>query len=321
MTDTTRSPAATELGLDVRPLAGHIGAEIFGVDLSRPLEPAVVAEVRATWLRWKVVFFRDQDITQDQHIAFGRQFGEVTPAHPTLPVAFPEHPEILLLDNRQLAGDGEGQRGPGGPAIESRWHTDVTFMPNPPKGSILRGIVVPPYGGDTQWTNLAVAYERLSEPIRAMIDGLHAVHHNTLPIARGEMPSALAKTFLGDGLRAVHPVVRVHPETDERVLFVNPNFTSHIVELSRQEGRHLLALLYEHLSNPEFTVRFRWQPNSIAFWDNRATAHLVPTDVPPGMHRSMQRITLAGERPVGPDGFESRALEGGQRPSEHQSIV
>src|ERR687891_1611542 len=110
-TDTARSPAAAELGLDVRPLAGHIGAEIFGVDLSRPLEPAVLAEIRATWVRWKVVFFRDQDITQEQHIAFGRQFGEVTPAHPTLPAAFPERPEILLLDNRQMAGDGEGQRG------------------------------------------------------------------------------------------------------------------------------------------------------------------------------------------------------------------
>lgn len=327
MTNTSTEPSVTDLGLDVQPMAGHIGAEIVGVDLSQPLEPSVLAAIRQEWLRWKVVFFRDQDITQAQHIAFGAQFGDVTPAHPTLPAVFPDYPEILLLDNQHIAGfskdderspkdetQTEGKREKGRfepPAIESPWHTDVTFVPNPPTGSILRGIVVPPYGGDTQWTNLAVAYARLSEPIKELIDGLHAVHHNTLPIARGEMPSAYAKQFMGDGVRSVHPMVRVHPETGERVLFVNPGFTSHVVELSRKEGRHLLAMLYEHMMNPEFTVRFRWQPNSMAFWDNRATAHLVPTDIPPGAHRSMQRITIAGDRPVGPDGSESYALEGG----------
>jgi taurine dioxygenase len=311
--------ASTSTRLDVRPTAGYIGAEIHGVDLSQPLDPAIVAEIRATLLTWKVVFFRDQELTQAQHIAFGRQFGTVTPAHPTLPAAFPDHPEILLLDNRVMGGaggegmDGEAgtkDNGAGGLAIDSQWHTDVTFVPNPPMGSILRGVVVPPYGGDTQWINLAVAYERLSAPIRTMIDGLHAVHHNHLPIKRGDLPPALAKQFLGTGLRSIHPVVRVHPETGERVIFVNPNFTSHIDELSRQEGRHLLAMLYEHMSNAEFSTRFRWQPNSVAFWDNRATAHLVPTDIPPGMHRSMQRITIAGDTPVGPDGSTSRSLEG-----------
>jgi taurine dioxygenase len=291
------------LGIDVRPMAGHIGAEIAGVDLRGGLDAATVAEIRAALLKWKVVFFRDQDISQAEHVEFGRYFGEVTPAHPTLPAVFDDYPEILLLDNqRNMMRDG--------PRIESRWHTDVTFVPNPPMASILRGVVVPPYGGDTQWTNLAVAYERLSPQIRELIDGLHAVHHNQLPIARGEMTSALGKTFQSTEIRAVHPVVRVHPETGEKVLFVNPNFTSHIVELSRQEGRHLLAMLYEHLMNAEYTVRFRWEPNSIAFWDNRATAHLVPTDVPSGFHRSMQRITLAGDRVRGVDGSESYVLSG-----------
>lgn len=305
-TQTTRSEPTL---LDVRPTAGYIGAEIFGVDLSKPLDAATVAEIRSVLLQWKVVFFRDQHVTQAQHIAFGAQFGSVTPAHPTLPVAFPDHPEILLLDNQAMAGDaGGGKRD--GPGIESRWHTDVTFVPNPPMGSILRGVVVPPYGGDTQWLNLAVAYDRLSPQIQAMIDGLHAVHHNQLPVKRGELPPNLVKQFMGTGLRAVHPMVRVHPETGEKVLFVNPNFTSHIVELSRQESRHVLAMLYEHMTNVEFSTRFRWQPDSIAFWDNRATAHIVPTDVPPGMHRSMQRITLAGDVPVGPDGSTSYALEG-----------
>jgi alpha-ketoglutarate-dependent taurine dioxygenase len=302
MTDTTRRDE-TALGLDVRPMAGHIGAEILGVDLSQPLDAATVAEIRSTLLRWKVVFFRDQDITQPQHIAFGRLFGEVTPAHPTLPAAFPEFPEILLLGRgNEFMKDG--------PRIESRWHTDVTFVPNPPMASILRGIVIPPYGGDTQFANLAVAYEQLSPEVQRFIDGLHAVHHNVLPLARGEMPSGLANKFASSDLRAVHPVVRVHPETGEKVVFVNPNFTSHIVELSRQEGRHVLAMLYEHMTNPSFTVRFRWQPGSIAFWDNRATAHLVPTDVPSEFERTMQRITVAGDVPVGVDGSSSYALAG-----------
>jgi taurine dioxygenase len=293
--------------LDIRPMSGHTGAEILGVDLSQPLDPAVVAEIRATLLQWKVVFFRDQDITQEQHIAFGRQFGEVTPAHPTLPAMFPEHPEILLLDNQAIAGAESNGKGP---SIESRWHTDVTFVPNPPMGSILRGVVVPPYGGDTQWTNLVTAYETLSAPLQRLCDELHAVHHNFLPIGRGELSGKLKEQFQSKDIRALHPVVRVHPETGEKALFVNPNFTSHIHELSRKEGNHLLALLYEHIASPNFTCRFRWAPGSIAFWDNRATCHLVPTDIPPGMHRSMQRITLAGDLPVGPDGEVSRSLSG-----------
>jgi alpha-ketoglutarate-dependent taurine dioxygenase len=300
---TTDHTPDTALGIDVRPVAGHIGAELHGVDLSRPLDAATVAEIRAALLRWKVVFFRDQHITQAQHIAFGRCFGEVTPAHPTLPAVFPEHPEILLLDNQQYAKID-------GLKTESRWHTDVTFVPSPPMASILCGVIIPPYGGDTQWTNLAVAYEKLSPQVQSFIDGLHAVHHNNLPIARGDITTELSNIFASRPIRSVHPVVRVHPETGERVIFVNPNFTSHIVELSRAEGAHVLAMLYEHIANAEFTVRFRWEPGSIAFWDNRATAHLVPTDVPAGMHRAMQRITLAGDLPIGVDGEPSYPLEG-----------
>ncbi|MCU1486350.1 MAG: Taurine dioxygenase [Actinomycetia bacterium] len=298
---------STITDLDIRPQSGHTGAEILGVDLTEPLDPAVVAEIRATLLQWKVVFFRDQHLTQEQHIAFGRQFGEVTPAHPTLPAMFPEHPEILLLDNQAIAGAESNGKGP---SIESRWHTDVTFVPNPPMGSILRGVVVPPYGGDTQWTNLVTAYETLSAPLQRLCDELHAVHHNFLPIGRGELSTKLKEQFQSKDIRSVHPVVRVHPETGEKALFVNPNFTSHVHELSRKEGSHLLAMLYEHIASPNFTCRFRWAPGSIAFWDNRATCHLVPTDVPPGMHRSMQRITLAGDVPVGPDGESSYSLSG-----------
>jgi taurine dioxygenase len=299
----------TTTAIDVRPMSGHIGAEIDGVDLTNPLDPGVVAEIRSALIEWKVVFFRDQPITQDQHVAFGRLFGDVTPAHPTLPAMFPDHPEILLLDSKAI-GDNEQQKSGRGVSVESRWHTDVTFVPNPPMGSILRGVVIPPYGGDTQWTNLVVAYERLSEPLQRLCDELHAVHHNFLPLARGELSGALKEQFQSKDMRSVHPVVRVHPESGEKALFVNSNFTSHIVELSRREGRHLLAMLYEHIADPSFTCRFRWEPDSIAFWDNRATCHLAPTDIPPGMPRSMQRITIAGDLPVGPDGSTSYSLSG-----------
>jgi alpha-ketoglutarate-dependent sulfate ester dioxygenase len=298
-----KSANTETLPIDVQPIAGHIGAEIHGVDLTQPLDASTVAAIRGALLQHKVVFFRDQPLSQAQHVTFGGYFGEVTPAHPTLPAVFADHPEILLLDNRQSAGMG-------GPRTESRWHTDVTFVPNPPMASILRGVIVPPYGGDTQWTNLAIAYERLSDQIKTLIDGLHAVHHNSLPILRGEMSSELKQQFESKPIRSVHPVVRVHPETGEKVIFVNPNFTSHIFELSRREGGHILDMLYEQIANPEYTCRFRWQPDSIAFWDNRATAHLVPTDIPAGMHRSMQRITLAGDTPVGADGTTSYPLEG-----------
>lgn len=306
---------ATATALDVQPLAGHIGAEIHGVDLTRPLDADTVAEIRATLLRWKVVFFRDQHISQDQHVAFGRYFGEVTPGHPTLPAMFPDRPEILLLDNQLIAGGEKARRGKERIddtfSVDSPWHTDVTFVANPPMGSILRGVAVPDYGGDTQWTNLVVAYETLSPQLQRLCDELHAVHHNHIPVSRGELSSELKKQFQSQDLRAVHPVVRVHPETGEKALFVNPGFTDHIVELTRREGRHLLALLYEHLSNPAFTCRFHWRPDSIAFWDNRATCHFAPTDIPPGAHRSMQRITIAGDVPVGPDGSTSYALAGG----------
>lgn len=296
------SPTDAELGVDVRPVAGLIGAEIHGVDLTKPLDAATVRAIRDTLLKWKVVFFREQFISQAQHLAFTKLFGEPTPAHPTLPAVFADFPEILQLDNRVYSKKNA-------PNIESRWHTDVTFLANPPMASILRGVVVPPYGGDTQFSNLVVAYSELSEPLRALCDGLHAVHHNALPLERGEMSSELRGQFMSREIQAVHPVVRVHPETGERALFVNPNFTSHIVELSRRESGHILAMLYEHMAKASYTCRFHWEPGSIAFWDNRATMHLVPTDVPKGMHRSMERITLAGDPTVGVDGSTGYALD------------
>lgn len=289
--------------IDVRPMTGHIGAEIFGVDLTGPIEPAVVAELRAALLKWKVIFFRDQHVTPEQQIAFGRLFGDVTPGHPTLPT-LPGHPEILPLDSREY-------RPIGGIEIKNLWHTDVTFVRNPPMGSILRGVIVPPYGGDTTWSNLVTAYETLSAPLRDLVDGLHAVHVNQLHLERGDA-NKLAEMFSRTPYETVHPVVRVHPETGERALFVNPNFTRNIVELSATESDRVLGLLYEQIARPAFTVRFRWQPDSVAFWDNRSTAHLVPGDLGHlDFERVMHRITLAGDIPVGVDGRPSESSAGG----------
>ena len=289
-------------GIEVVPLAQHIGAEIRGVDLASDLDDDTVAAIRRALLAWKVVFFRDQTLDREAHVRFGARFGSVTPAHPTLPPRIPERPEIVVIEK------DPHEPGTEESMIEHRWHSDVTYVETPPMGSILRAVAVPPYGGDTEWTNTAAAYRALSEPIRSLIDGLHAVHHNVLHLVRGE-PTPLVRSFMSTPLRAVHPVVRVHPETGERVLYVNPDYTSHIVELSRHESGHLLACLNEHLSNREFTVRFRWEPGSVAFWDNRATAHIAPANVPPGGQRRMERITIEGSTPVGIDGFVSHRLD------------
>jgi len=289
--------------IEVLPLSKHTGAEIRGVDLSSDLDDGTIARIRDALLRWKVVFFRHQQLSRDAHVALGARFGEVALAHPTLPARVPERPEILLLEKDPQSDTPDG-------AIDHRWHTDVTYVEAPPMGSVLRAVDVPPYGGDTEWTNLAAAYAMLSEPIRSMIEDFTAVHHNVLHVVRGE-PTALMSAFMAKRMRALHPVVTVHPETGERILFVNPEYTSHIVELSRCESRHLLACLNEHLTGREFTVRFRWEPGDVAFWDNRATAHIAPNDVPEGHHRLMERITLTGARTVGVSGQVSRPLDEG----------
>ena len=287
--------------LDVRPMAPNIGAEVFGIDLSQPLHDATVGQVRAALLRWKVIFFRDQFIGPAEQVAFGRRFGEVTPAHPILP-SIEGYPEVLPLSSEAYALQDPASE------VDNNWHTDVTFSLDPPMGSILRGVTVPPYGGDTLWTNLVAAYEGLSPTLRRFVDGLQAVHRNAIPSMAGvEIDSELLAQFLKAARKTVHPVVRVHPETGERALFVNPFFTDHIVGLNGNESHRLLNMLYDHMLRPDYVVRFRWAPGSIAFWDNRATAHRAPTDVHgTGFDRYMERITIAGDVPVGPDGFTSQ---------------
>jgi alpha-ketoglutarate-dependent taurine dioxygenase len=292
--------------LQVTPLSAHIGAEIQGVDLSRPLEAHQVAEIRAALLKWRVVVFRVQFLTHEQHVAFSAQFGELTLGHPVFGHV-EGHPEIYSISKFRKATRFEGQ------ALLrpwTGWHTDVTAAVNPPFASILRGVTIPPYGGDTQWTSLVAAYDKLSEPLRAFVDGLRGLHRFTPPPGASGT-DAFQQAVQQRALVTEHPLVRVHPETGERALYVSPGFLKHIVGVTPRESQALLELLWEHVTRPEFTVRFKWAPGSIAFWDNRSTAHLAPSDIfDLDFDRQLYRTTLVGDVPVGPDGRESVAIEG-----------
>lgn len=301
--------------LTIKRVAGHIGAEITGVDLAHPLDPTTVEEIRQALLTHKVVFFRGQTLDHSTQIAFARQFGELTHAHPHEDAPPEEHPQILTIDPRRY----EERYGANYRELYrkrqysyySGWHTDVTAAVNPPAASILRAETVPDFGGDTQWTNLVAAYEGLSAPVRDFVDGLRAEHRFLAGYQTTDEDGKLVKRINDNLLVSVHPVVRVHPETGERALFVNPGFTDRIVGLSALESRRVLELLYEQITRPEYTVRFRWQPGSVAFWDNRATAHLAPSDLDHlDVQRTLHRVTLIGDRPVGPDGFVSEIVAG-----------
>jgi taurine dioxygenase len=290
----------------ITPLSAHIGAGIHGVDLAKPLTPEHVAAIRAALLKWRVVFFREQFLTHEQHVAFSSQFGELTLGHPVFGHV-DGHPEIYSISKFRKATRFEGQSllRPW-----TGWHTDVTAAVNPPFASILRGVTIPPYGGDTQWTNLVVAYEKLSAPLRGFIDGLRGIHKFTAP-AGASGTSEFEQAVKERSLVSEHPLVRVHPETGERALYVSPSFLKSIVGVTPRESQALLELLWEHVTRPEFTVRFKWQKGSVAFWDNRSTAHLAPSDIfDLDFDRQLYRTTLVGDIPVGPDGGASIAIEG-----------
>jgi alpha-ketoglutarate-dependent taurine dioxygenase len=302
--------------LTIRPVAGYIGADIDGVDLSQPLPDETVEEIKQALHRHKVVFFRGQQLDHASQIAFGRRFGELTYAHPHDNAPPEEYPEIFTVDPARFEKRfGKGFRD------EYRWHTDVTAAVNPPAGSILRAEIVPDFGGDTQWTNLVAAYEGLSAPVRAFVDTLRAEHR--YGGSRGVTgDNEYARAVNDNLLVAVHPVVRVHPETGERALFVNPGFTSRIVDVSASESTHVLGLLFAEITRPEYTVRFRWQPGHVAFWDNRATAHIAPRDLEHrDVARRLHRVTLLGDVPVGPDGRESEIVAGRPFTADNRAAV
>jgi taurine dioxygenase len=302
-----REPEAQQqAAVEVAPMAIHIGAEIRGVDLSRPLPPQQVSAIRAALVRWKVIFFRNQPLDHRQHIAFARQFGDTTAGH-VVYGSDGEYPQIYSVAKHRKANRFQGQvlfRAWSG------WHTDITAAINPPAASILRGEVVPPYGGDTQFTNLVAAYNALSPTMRAFVDGLRGVHRFAPPSGVDETPE-YRELMRKRTLVSEHPIVRVHPESGERALFVSPSFLKSVVGLAARESQVLLEFLWEHVVRPEFTVRFRWEPGSVAFWDNRATAHLAPRDIfDSDFERQFYRVTLVGDVPVGVDGRPSTAIEG-----------
>ncbi|TNC24830.1 TauD/TfdA dioxygenase family protein [Amycolatopsis alkalitolerans] len=265
----------------LRPLGRVIGAEITGVDLAGPLTGPVRAELNRALLEWKVLFFRDQDITSAQQRAFARHWGELE-TNPLLPAG--DTDEVTRFSRSATM-----------PAFENIWHTDVTFRPSPALGSVLRLVKVPSLGGDTMWADMAAAYDNLPADVRERITGLRAVHDFVPGFARFTDPGLLAARQ-AEFPPVEHPVVRTHPGTGRRTLFVNPAFTTHIVGLDRDESDALLRLLFAQAHVPEFQVRFTWTENAVAFWDNRATQHYAVNDYAPEA-RIAERVAIAGDRP------------------------
>lgn len=273
--------------IEVRRVGGALGAEIAGVDLTKPLDDAAVAAIRQALLDHLVIFIRDQDISPAQHLAFARRFGE-TADYPMLTglEGFPEIVEVVKLEHEQANFGGA-------------WHSDTAYLDIPPMGSILVAREVPEAGGDTEFANMYAAYESLSDGMKDLIGGLKAVNSSTNPIA-----AATRQHRIGEGakrdpaaeMRATHPVVRTHPETGLKALYVNPAHTVAIEGMSEAESEPILDVLYAHQQRPEFACRFQWTPGAIAFWDNRAAQHNAINDYH-GHKRLMHRVTLAGERP------------------------
>ena len=266
----------------VSPLTPRIGAEIEGIDLGEKLTDEAIAEIRQALLTYKVIFFRDQDITEEQHIAFARRFGDLE-VHPMSEAQDQPNPEIFHLKTRP----------DGSTSGADLWHSDVTWRAEPSLGSVLRGRIIPAIGGDTMWSDQVAAYEGLSPAMKAWICTLTAVHDGSGFAAYLNMPvEDWHKRFP----LQEHPVVRTHPETGERGLYVNCSFTLYIKDLSKKESDWLLQHLYDQAAIPEYQVRFRWREHSIAFWDNRSCQHYAVGDYAPAM-RAMERVTIAGDKP------------------------
>ena len=273
--------------IQVRKIAGALGAEVSGVDLSRGMDEATRQAVRQALLDHLVIFFRDQDLSPDQFLAFARAMGR--------PVEYPfvkglaGHPEIIEVLKREHETVNFG----------GIWHSDTTYLEEPPMGSILLAREVPPYGGDTLFANQYLAYETLSPGMRRMLDGLVGISTSAKADVSKTREDRLKDNAAPDARQsyeAEHPAVRTHPETGRKALYVNVAHTARFKDMTEAESQPLLRFLHEHQVRPEFTCRFAWQRHSIAFWDNRAAQHNPINDYH-GHRRLMHRITLAGDRP------------------------
>ena len=267
--------------ISVQKLTPAIGAEIQGVDLSQPLDERTFKEIHDVLVDTGVIFFRDQHLTPEQQKAFGRLFGELV-AHPAAPAGVEGHPEILVIHadehSKRIAGED--------------WHSDVSCDPTPPMGSVLYMHELPPVGGDTLFASMYAAYDALSEPMKRLLEPLTAIHDGE-HVYRGRYGVKDAgKVFP----RAEHPVIRTHPVSGKKALFVNRVFTTRIAQLKRPESDALLQFLFRHVETPEFQCRFRWQVNSVAFWDNRCVQHHAMWDYYP-QRRHGHRVTIKGDVP------------------------
>ena len=271
----------------IRSAGPTIGAEISDIDLAEPLEKPVFDALYATLMQYKVIFFRNQKMTAEQHVAFGKQFGglEVHPFRPDLP----DIPEMVVLDNHK-----------DNPVLSTDiWHADTTFREDPTRFSILRCIVKPEFGGDTLWADMAAAYGNLSKPVKDMITGLEALHDfKNFSLIYSDQEDGHEKLMKMRKLypQPTHPVVRTHPDTGERVLYVNPQFTIRILNMSVQESDAILGLLYQQSKTPEYQFRLDWEPDTLCMWDNAVVQHYASNDYWPN-RRLMERVAVSGEKP------------------------
>jgi len=276
---------ATYQHISVHPIAGTIGAEVSNVTLGN-LNESEFSEIHAALLEHQVIFFRDQELTRDQHKAFGRRFGTLH-IHPFLqPLKNEGHPEFIVLESDEKH-----------PFVADAWHSDVTFEDKPPLGSVLRCVAAPEFGGDTMWSSMYTAYESLSGTMQRFLSGLIAIHDTSRTFSRNDykiehIGGKRAETIVS----AEHPVIRTHPETGRKALYVNSTFTNSIKDMKPAESAALLGFLYRHIESPDFSCRFRWQKNSMAMWDNRCTQHRVVADNL-AAYRRMERVTVMGDKP------------------------
>ena len=272
--------------LDIKPVAGALGAEVHGLDLSQELSTENGLRIRKLLNEYEVIFFRDQDIGPARQKALALSFGplQTHPAYHTIE----GFPEITILEST-------AER----PSKIEAWHSDMTFRQHPPMGTILKAVTVPPKGGDTLWSSMTAAYNGLSFAMQKFLEGLTAVHDFSHGF-KESLAEPGGKERLADAVTANppvrHPVIRTHPETGKKVIFVNSLFTTHIEGLRPAESSSLLQMLFQHITTAEYTCRFSWQPHSIAIWDNRSTQHKPINDYFPA-HRRLQRITIDGDRP------------------------
>lgn len=276
------------MSLTITPLSSALGAQIDGVDLTLPLTEEQRTAIERALLEHQVIFFKNQTITPQQQARFAANFGDLH-IHPIYPNV-PEQPEVLVLDTAVTDVRDNAV-----------WHTDVTFLPTPAMGAVLSAKQLPAFGGDTLWASGIAAFEGLSKPLQALLDGLTATHDFTksFPLERfGSTPDDLARweQTRKNNPPLSHPVIRTHPVSGRKSLFVNEGFTTKINELSEAESEAILKLLFAHATRPEYTIRWRWQENDVAFWDNRVTQHYAVDDYRPN-RRVMHRATILGDAP------------------------